>query len=80
MRHRVQKLIFDLSVDKGLDAFAIQQTVSDRFWTDLVPEMEKLFDDPSSTDKVIIIDKIVLDLGNISETTIESGNWISMFR
>src|SRR5687768_13906243 len=80
MRHNIQKIIFELLVDKRLDAFAIQQTVSDRFWTDLMPEMELLFDHPSSNDQIIRLERLEVNLGTIAESMIESGNWVPLFR
>ncbi len=80
MRHRVRKLVFELGVDKTVDAFAIQQIVSDHFWEDLMPEMVKLFDEISDPNHLIKIDRLELRLGTLSEAVIDSGDWTLLFR
>ncbi len=76
MRHTIQKQIIELSLPKGVDAFALQQRVSDRFYLDILPELEKHFNELSAPDQTLTIEKLEIDLGNITEEMIDSGSWI----
>jgi hypothetical protein len=80
MRHTIKKQIFDLWIDKRLDAFVLQQQVSDRFWTDLLPEMEKIFNELSDNDQTIKIDVLEIDLGSITPEMIDSGEWMHLLK
>lgn len=80
MRHTVRKQTFDLYLDKGADAFALQQRVSDRFYMDILPEMEECFDDLSHTGHTIRIDRLEIDLGSLTEEMIDNGEWAQVFR
>ncbi|HEY0065948.1 MAG TPA: contractile injection system tape measure protein [Flavisolibacter sp.] len=80
MRHTIKKQIFDLELKKGADAFALQQRVSDRFYMDILPEMEECFDELARPDQTIRIDLLQIDLGSITEEMIENGEWAQVFR
>jgi hypothetical protein len=80
MRHTIKKQIFDLELKKGADAFALQQRVSDRFYMDILPEMEECFDDLARPDQTIRIDLLEIDLGSITEEMIDNGEWAQVFR
>lgn len=80
MRHTIKKQIFDLELKKGTDAFALQQRVSDRFYMDILPEMEECFDELSRADQTIRIDRLEIDLGSITEEMIDNGEWAQVFR
>lgn len=56
----------ELEISSSKNAYAIQQTISDLVWNALVPEMIHLFDNMVGSDEIIRLDKIELDLGNIS--------------
>ena len=77
MRHIIKKQIIELSLDKRLNYFHVQQQVSDRYWNEIVPILEKSFDAISSEDKVIEIDRLELDLGIITEKELRSGEFIT---
>lgn len=80
MRHTIRKQIFDLWVHRELDALALQQRVSDRFWMDILPELEKYFDNLIDDDSTIRIDRLEIDLGQITEEMIDTGEWVQLFR
>lgn len=80
MRHLIKKQIIELSLDKRVNYYHVQQQVSDRFWNDIVPLMEKSFDAISSEDEVMEIDKFELDLGVVSEKMIGDESWMEEIR
>ena len=75
MQHIIKKQIINLSLQKKLDAFHIQQKISADYWSHIVPILEKTFDDISTADETISIDTLELDLGAFSEKEIEEGEW-----
>ena len=75
MQHVIKKQKIDLSLDKGLDAFRIQQKVSDYYFAKIVPLLQTVFDAASGDDETISIDNLVIDLGIITEKEIEKGGW-----
>jgi len=80
MRHIIKKQIIELSLDKRLNYFNVQQQVSDRYWNEIVPLLEKSFDAISSEDRVIEIDRFELDLGVLSEKELRGGEFIQEIR
>jgi hypothetical protein len=80
MRHTIRKQIIELALPRGTDAFALQQRVSDRFYLDVLPELEKQFDAFSMPDHTISIEVLEIDLGTITEEMIDSGSWVIPFR
>jgi hypothetical protein len=76
MRHLIKKQIIELSIDKNVNYYHVQQVVSDRFWNDIVPLLEKSFDAISSEDQLMEIDEFELDLGLVSEKEIANEDWI----
>ena len=69
--HLIGKQIMELEISSSKNAYAIQQAISDLVWNALVPEMNRLFDSMVGGDEVIRLDKIELDLGEIS---LQEGN------
>jgi hypothetical protein len=47
MQHRIKKQVLQLLVDPGLDAFAIQQAASNCYWDEILPVLERVFDELS---------------------------------
>lgn len=80
MRHIIRKQVFDLWVHKDLDAQELQQRVSDRFWIDILPELDNCFNNISDEENVTRIDRLEIDLGHITEEMIDSGEWAQLFR
>ena len=72
MRHIIKKQVIELSLDKRLNYFHVRQQVSDRYWNEIVPILEKSFDAISSEEELIEIDRFELDLGVISEKDLGS--------
>jgi hypothetical protein len=75
MQHIIRKQVIDLSLAKGLDAFHIQQQVSNYYFAKIVPLLQEAFDAASTDDETISLDNLIIDLGIITEKEIEKGNW-----
>nr|MDQ6889765.1 contractile injection system tape measure protein [Bacteroidota bacterium] len=75
MQHIIKKQIINLSLDKKLDAFHIQQLVSNHYWNKIAPLLERAFDAVSNEEETISLDTLELDLGVINVKEIEKGNW-----
>jgi len=69
MKHVIGKQVIQLQVGTDQDAFLLQNQFSKMYWEDLVPAMEKLFDELTDGDEYIAIDKLEIDLGVL--TTME---------
>lgn len=75
MQHIIKKQIIDLSLERGLDAFRIQQQVSNYYLEKIVPLLQVAFDAASDEEEIISIDNLEIDLGTINIKEIEKGNW-----
>lgn len=75
MQHIIKKQVINLSLDKKLDAFRIQQLVSDHYHNKIVPMLQQAFDAASNEEETISLDTLEIDLGIINEKEIEKGNW-----
>jgi hypothetical protein len=75
MRHLIKKQIIELTLDRALNHYRVQQQVSERYWKEILPMLEKAFDAISSEDELIEIDHFELDLGVVSAKEIEKESW-----
>lgn len=75
MRHLIKKQIIELSLDRSLNHYRVQQQVSERYWNEILPMLEKAFDAISTEDELIEIDHFELDLGVVSVKEIEKESW-----
>jgi len=75
MKHVIKKQFIELTLNKQLDHFRMQQLVSEHFWNAIVPILEKEFDKISRDDEIIYIDKLEIDLGTISDKAVEKSEW-----
>ncbi len=75
MQHIIKKQIIEISLDKRLNAFRIQQQVSEYYFAKIVPLLQEAFDTASNDEETIRIDNLVIDLGMITEKEIEKGTW-----
>lgn len=63
MNHLIMKQEFALRIDARVDAFRVQQDVRTYYYEKVLPILERLFDEISSSDKVIAINRLAIDLG-----------------
>ncbi len=75
MQHIIKKQVINLSLDKKLDAFRIQQLVSNHYYNKIVPMLQQAFDAASNEEETISLDTLEIDMGIINEKEIEKGNW-----
>lgn len=75
--HHIKKQIFQLKVSGKQDAYKIQQSISDYFWKLVSPRMQTLFDHLVKDDTVIKVDRLVVDLGEITLRELISPDGIS---
>lgn len=75
MQHIIKKQIINLSIDKKIDSFYLQQKISVAFWSKIVPLFEKIFDAVSLENETIRLDKLEIELGTINVKQIEKGNF-----
>ena len=75
MQHLIKKQVFELTLDKWLNHFHTQQLVSEHYWNNIVPLLEKIFDKAGSDEEVIQLDKLEIDLGVLSEKSIQKNEW-----
>lgn len=75
MQHVIKKQIISLRVDESLDSFRIQQQISDYFWRDMLPLLEKEFDKISAEEELISLDRVEIDLGVILEDEVNTMVW-----
>lgn len=66
MQHIIKKQVIELRIDKSLDAFDIQQQVSDWYWHRFLSLLEVELNKLSSPGEVIYIDRLEIDLGTIN--------------
>lgn len=79
MQHIIKKQTIQLTVDKKLDAFHVQQRMSELYMQKMLPVLGKLFDDASGEDKIIYIDSLEIDLGAITEEELGNKSWEDAF-
>ena len=70
MQHRIKKQIFILLVDPGMDVFSLQQAASSYYWEQILPILERVFDELSTEGETIRLDKLEIDLGSITEASL----------
>jgi hypothetical protein len=58
MQHIVKKQIIDLTLNRKMDAFAIQHLVSERYWQEIVPVLQKALDSMSTEEEILHVDKL----------------------
>lgn len=70
-QHIIEKQFLHLQLSSQKDSFSLQQDMSKLFWELISPAMEQLFDQFSTSDEVIILEKLEIDLGKIAPKDLE---------
>jgi Contractile injection system tape measure protein len=73
MRHLIKKQELRLTVGPGLEPFGVQHAASRYYRNILLPILERIFDELSVEEEVIRIDRLMIDIGRIAETSLQSG-------
>ena len=79
MQHIIKKQVIELQIDKSLDSFSIQQQVSNHYLQQIVPLLQIQFDSITNEDEVLVLDKLEIDIGNLSATDINNKETDNLF-
>jgi len=71
LQHIIRKQVIELSVDRSLDAQAIQQDFIRAYWDTIVPALEKTLDACSNEREYILLDRVELYLGEVNAASLE---------
>lgn len=77
MEHIIKKQVIELSLDKKLDAFYIQQKVSNHYYAKILPLLLRAFDAASSDDELITIERLEVNIGTIDLKELEKDTWVA---
>jgi len=75
MQHVIKKQIISLQLEESLDSFRLQQQISDYFWREMLPLLEKEFDRISVEGEVVSLDRVEIDLGVILKDEVNTMVW-----
>lgn len=80
MGHVIRKQVLDVSIHRSLDAFQVQHALSDWYWNQLLPLMEQAFDELVPEGETVRIDKLEIDLGQLSPVLFKDQHWLADFQ
>lgn len=80
MGHVIRKQVLDVSIHRSLDAFQVQHALSDWYWQQLLPLMEKAFDELVPGGETVRIDTLQIDLGQLSPVLFKDQHWLAGFQ
>lgn len=75
MQHVIKKQVIHLFIDRSLNAFDIQQKMSNDYKENILPLFDGIFDAICNDDEIISIDKLELNLGVLPSEEIDNGYW-----
>ncbi len=75
--HVIGKQLWELQLSSSEDAYAIQQQISEMVWKALVPELNVMFDRMAGEDEVVILDRVVIDIGTIGSKAMDTGEIVN---
>lgn len=73
--HIIKKQLIELKLTKEQNAFRMQHLISEHYRNEMIPVLESVFNDYCSEDEVLILDKLEIDFGVISEKDLEKNRW-----
>lgn len=76
MNHLIARQLFELKTGSSRNAFRLQHELSGLFWRAVAPELERIFDRLAPPDSLIRIDKLEIDLGQLSEEDLLDGKFL----
>lgn len=68
MLHRIRRQILELELPREQGAYALQQRASRVFQEQVLPELDKVFSRIAPADRIVRLDRLEIDLGNIGES------------
>ncbi|HKR03524.1 MAG TPA: contractile injection system tape measure protein, partial [Bacteroidia bacterium] len=75
MQHIIRRQVLQLEISKELDPFQIQHSARRQYWEKIVKVLENFFNEISSDDEVVRIDRLEINLGVFSEKDFENIDW-----
>ena len=75
MEHIIKKQTFQLVLNRKLDAFRMQQQVSEHYWSDVLPALERLFDEVATEGETLHLVHLEVDLGTLTEREVSRTTW-----
>jgi hypothetical protein len=73
--HVIKKQLIELKLSKEQNAFRVQHLISEHYRNEMIPVLESVFNDYCSKEEVLIVDKLEIDFGVISEKDLEKNRW-----
>jgi len=68
MTHRIRRQILELDLPREQGAYALQQRASRVFQEQVLPELDKVFSRIAPAGRIVRLDRLEVDLGNIGES------------
>lgn len=75
MGHVIKKQVLDVGIQQSLDAFQVQHALSEWYWKQLVPLLERAFDEIAPPGEIIRIDQLQIDLGQLHPDHLQNQQW-----
>ena len=73
--HIIKKQLIELKLSTQQNAFRMQHLISEHYRNEMIPVLESAFNNYCGKDEVIILDKLEIDFGVISELDLEKTHW-----
>ena len=73
--HIIKNQLIELKLTKEQNAFRMQHLISEHYRNEMLPVLESVFNEYCSEDEVLILDKLEIDFGVISEKDLEKNRW-----
>ncbi len=71
MKHMIGKQIIELQLSRDQEASSMQNKFSQMYWQEMIPAMEALFNDLTTEEELIQIDRLEIDLGILSTNELQ---------
>lgn len=72
MRHLINRQVIETTIQRKLDAFAVQQAISELYYDKMLGILERIFDKLAPGDAVIRVDKLEIDIGELPVSHLQS--------
>jgi hypothetical protein len=73
MPHIIKRQLIDLLLDNESNAFRIQHRFGEHYRNEIVPILESVFYEYCDEDEVLLLDRLEIDLGTITEEALEKN-------
>lgn len=70
MRHIIRRQVLETKLAKSDDAFHRQNELSQFYWRQILPALERVFDELADEDELLQLDRMELDLGQLKTNSI----------